>query len=113
MDAAPSFFTLMATGQVESAEVSTPQTVRIRYFHHTRHPLELSYSQIPYCQSAYCKYEIVAGEDWQILDGMDNGITQVARQSSGAQPERWFYDSSDDEVYHMQAYAHIATALQH
>lgn len=25
----------------------------------------------------------MAGEDWQILDGMDNGITQVARQSAG------------------------------
>jgi hypothetical protein len=41
--------------------------------------------QIPGCQNAYCKYEVVAGEDWQILDGMDNGITQVARQSLGAQ----------------------------
>jgi hypothetical protein len=43
--------------------------------------------QIPGCQNAYCKYELVAGEDWQILDGMENGITQVARQSSGQQPE--------------------------
>lgn len=43
--------------------------------------------QIPGCQNAYCKYEVVAGEDWQILDGMDNGITQVARQSSGQQSQ--------------------------
>lgn len=40
-------------------------------------------TQIPGCQQAYCKFEVVAGEDWQILDGMDNGITQVARQSTG------------------------------
>lgn len=40
-------------------------------------------TQIPGCQTAYCKFEVVAGEDWQILDGMDNGITQVARQSTG------------------------------
>lgn len=39
--------------------------------------------QIPNCQTAYCKFEVVAGEDWQMLDGMDNGITQVARQSTG------------------------------
>lgn len=27
---------------------------------------------------------MVAGEDWQLLDGMESGITQVARQSQGA-----------------------------
>jgi len=43
----------------------------------------MALTQIPQCQTAYCKFEVVAGEDWQILDGMDNGITQVARQSTG------------------------------
>jgi hypothetical protein len=47
------------------------------------HATFLAHMQIPGCQNAYCKYEVVAGEDWQILDGMDNGITQVAQQSSG------------------------------
>jgi hypothetical protein len=47
------------------------------------HAMFLAHMQIPGCQNAYFKYEVVAGEDWQILDGMDNGITQVARQSSG------------------------------
>eukprot|EP00877_Chromochloris_zofingiensis_P007438 jgi/Chrzof1/2948/Cz12g05150.t1 len=58
MEAAPSFFTIMATGQVEGAEISG-------------------------CDNAYCKFEIIAGEDWQLLDGMENGITQVARQAAG------------------------------
>ena len=39
--------------------------------------------QIPGCDTAYCKYEVVAGEDWQLLDGLESGITQVARQSPG------------------------------
>lgn len=43
-------------------------------------------TQIPYCDNAYCKYEMVSGEDWQLLDGMETGITQVSRQSSGAAP---------------------------
>lgn len=38
------------------------------------HPLP----QIPNCDNAYCKFEVVAGEDWQLLDGMEGGITQVA-----------------------------------
>jgi hypothetical protein len=41
-------------------------------------------AQIPDCETAYCKFEMVAGEDWQLLDGMETGITQVARQSQGA-----------------------------
>ncbi|KIZ00971.1 DNA polymerase iota subunit [Monoraphidium neglectum] len=32
---------------------------------------------IPGCDTAYCKFEMVAGEDWQLLDGMESGITQV------------------------------------
>ena len=39
--------------------------------------------QIPGCDTAYCRFEMVAGEDWQLLDGMESGITQVARQSQG------------------------------
>lgn len=58
MDASPSNFTVMLTGQLESAEISG-------------------------CQHAYCKFEVVAGEDWQLLDGMENGITQVAKQAQG------------------------------
>lgn len=41
------------------------------------------HTQIPYCDNAYCKFEIVAGEDWQVLDGIETGITQVSRQSQG------------------------------
>lgn len=40
-------------------------------------------AQICGCDNAYCKFEVVAGEDWQLLDGMENGITQVARLSTG------------------------------
>lgn len=61
MDQAPSSFTVMATGQLEAAEVVG-------------------------CSNAYCKYQLVHGEDWQLLDGMEEGITQLAR--IGAGPEK-------------------------
>mmetsp|Transcript_16519 Transcript_16519/g.35730 ORF Transcript_16519/g.35730 Transcript_16519/m.35730 type:complete len:196 (+) Transcript_16519:181-768(+) len=53
-----SSFTVMATGQIESAE-------------------------IPNCDNAYLKFQLVAGEDWQLLDGLEEGITQAARVSQG------------------------------
>lgn len=46
-------------------------------------PLRSPSMQIPYVDNAYCKYEMVSGEDWQLLDGMETGITQVSRLSSG------------------------------
>eukprot|EP00798_Chlamydomonas_sp_ICE-L_P009952 gene9952-7824_t len=58
MDAGTSSFTVMATGQIECAE-------------------------IPDCENAYLKFQIVAGEDWQLLDGLEEGITQAARVSQG------------------------------
>lgn len=128
---APSFFTVMATGQIDSAEVSrryersimtircmagdasrlmrrvdfapssappTPPSVAnaaAAYHPTTRKPRTRTPStrrnpqhQIPGCETAYCKFEIVAGEDWQLLDGMEAGITQVARQSFGEQGKR-------------------------
>lgn len=57
-DAPPSSFTILATGQVESAD-------------------------IPNCSNAYLKYQLVAGEDWQLLDGLEEGITQAARVAEG------------------------------
>lgn len=52
------YFVLTATGQIESAE-------------------------IPYCENGYCKFELVAGEDWDFEDGSEEGITQAARVSPG------------------------------
>lgn len=43
--------------------------------------------QIPDCANAYVKFQLVAGEDWQLLDGLEEGITQAARVSTGMQ--RW------------------------
>lgn len=93
MEAAPSFFTIMATGQVEGAEVSVLYADPVGVTLHTAarckscvvltpvdHQLQISG-----CDNAYCKFEIIAGEDWQLLDGMENGITQVARQAAGKQ----------------------------
>jgi B9 domain-containing protein 1 len=39
--------------------------------------------QLPDCDNAYLKYQIVAGEDWQPLDGLEDGITQASRSSQG------------------------------
>uniref|UniRef100_A0A7S0QX76 B9 domain-containing protein 1 n=1 Tax=Pyramimonas obovata TaxID=1411642 RepID=A0A7S0QX76_9CHLO len=49
-------FTLMFTGQLEHAEISS-------------------------CDNAYCKYLLVYGDDWRILDGVEDGITQVTRKA--------------------------------
>ena len=39
--------------------------------------------QIPECTNAYLKFQFVAGEDWQLLDGLEEGITQAARVPEG------------------------------
>ena len=39
--------------------------------------------QLPDCDNAYLKFQIVAGEDWQPLDGLEDGITQASRASQG------------------------------
>ena len=41
--------------------------------------------QIPGCDNAYCKYQVVHGEDWKFLAGLEDGITQVTRRSAGMQ----------------------------
>eukprot|EP00210_Caulerpa_lentillifera_P005560 g5319.t1 len=33
---------------------------------------------IPGCRQAYAKYEVVSGKDWKILDGLQEGLTQMA-----------------------------------
>ncbi|KAK9835935.1 hypothetical protein WJX84_008753 [Apatococcus fuscideae] len=35
--------------------------------------------KIPGCRNAYCRYQIVHGEDWQRLQGPEHGLTQLAR----------------------------------
>ncbi|PNH12840.1 B9 domain-containing protein 1 [Tetrabaena socialis] len=55
---APTSFTILVTGQIECAE-------------------------IPNCTNAYLKFQFVAGEDWQLLDGLEEGITQAARVAEG------------------------------
>ncbi|GAQ83918.1 B9 domain-containing protein [Klebsormidium nitens] len=52
------FFMVMATGQLECAD-------------------------IPDCNNAYCKFMLVHGDDWHVLDGVEDGITQITRKSSG------------------------------
>uniref|UniRef100_A0A7S3VGU1 B9 domain-containing protein 1 n=1 Tax=Dunaliella tertiolecta TaxID=3047 RepID=A0A7S3VGU1_DUNTE len=54
----PSCFTVMATGQIEGADLNGND-------------------------NAYCKFHFVAGEDWQLLDGLEEGITQSSRVSQG------------------------------
>ena len=39
-------------------------------------------AQIIECKNAYCKYSVVHGEDWQVLDGMEDGISQITRKAS-------------------------------
>eukprot|EP00793_Prasinoderma_coloniale_P006556 PRCOL_00001386-RA len=54
-----SYFLVMASGQLESAD-------------------------IPEANNAYCKYLLVHGEDWSVVDGMEDGITQITRKGGAA-----------------------------
>ncbi|KAG1672717.1 hypothetical protein FOA52_005195 [Chlamydomonas sp. UWO 241] len=58
---APSSFTLVATGQIESA-------------------------LMPDVENAYLKFQMVAGEDWQVLDGLEEGITQASKATPLREP---------------------------
>ena len=57
-----SYFLVMASGQLESADVAD-------------------------ANNAYCKYLLVHGEDWAVVDGMEDGITQITRRSGGPDGE--------------------------
>lgn len=52
----------------------------------TKLPTMLKHTQVPSCDNGYCKFRIVRGDDWQLLEGFEDGVTQVTRQSSGASP---------------------------
>ena len=54
----PVSFTLLASGQLEGAE-------------------------IPNRDNAYCKFMFVSGDDWTFVDGVEEGVTQVTRKTSG------------------------------
>lgn len=56
-----------------------------------RAPSNLPYARLqphPHVQlngndNAYLKFHFVAGEDWQLLDGLEEGITQSSRVTQG------------------------------
>jgi len=69
-DAHPSSFHVMVTGQIESAEFP------------------------PHVTNAYCRYIVTHGPDWNLIHGMDSGLSQIARRSSprkeiNGQPLLW------------------------
>ncbi|KAK9843285.1 hypothetical protein WJX74_009813 [Apatococcus lobatus] len=35
--------------------------------------------EIPGCKNAYCRYQVLHGEDWERLQGAEHGLTQLAR----------------------------------
>ena len=45
---------------------------------------QLEFGTLPGCDSAYCKYAFVHGDDWRVMDGLEDGITQITRKSTGA-----------------------------
>lgn len=45
--------------------------------------MQLMPAQMPDVDNAYLKFQLVAGEDWQVLDGLEEGITQAARACQG------------------------------
>lgn len=69
----PLSFTVMATGQLEGAE-------------------------IPGVSNAYAKFMWVSGEDWKLVDGVGEGVTQVTRKTSGVD-ERLVWNFPLDITY--------------
>jgi B9 domain-containing protein 1 len=49
-------------------------------------PLQTQTKKISGCDNAYCKFELVSGEDWALLDGLEHGVTQSARAALQAAP---------------------------
>lgn len=41
--------------------------------------------QIPGVDNGYCKWGLVIGEDWSVLNGLGEGVTQLARRGRGVQ----------------------------
>lgn len=39
--------------------------------------------QIPGVENAYCKWGLTLGEEWAILNGLGEGITQLSRRGRG------------------------------
>jgi B9 domain-containing protein 1 len=79
---APTSFTVIANGQIESAEVRQPSCSLNAKFEPPVHRKQPT-MQIPACTNSYLKFQFVAGEDWQLLDGLEEGITQAARVPDG------------------------------
>eukprot|EP00892_Ulva_mutabilis_P001671 jgi/Ulvmu1/11504/UM077_0053.1 len=42
---------------------------------------------IPGVDNGYCKWGLSIGEDWNVLNGLGEGVTQLARRGRGASPE--------------------------
>jgi hypothetical protein len=76
-------FTVIATGQIERCEVRICFNKRDFRRVQTLLKLLISLLQIPGVGNAYCKWGTVIGEDWMILNGLSEGITQVARRGRG------------------------------
>ena len=39
--------------------------------------------QIQGSRSGYCKFLVTHGEDWQVLDGLEEGVTHLSKRSPG------------------------------
>jgi hypothetical protein len=98
----PPYFTLMFTGQIESADLPPAASVSATLMPWPLPQLSAALfrplapamptpttpttspalPRSPHTHapgSAYCRFEIVAGEDWALVDGHDGGTTQLAR----------------------------------
>ena len=64
MERAPTSFTVMASGALQSAE-------------------------LPGCGNAYCKLSFYHGDDWQLLDGFEDGITQITKADGASGTLIW------------------------
>ena len=47
--------------------------------------------QMPFVENLYCKYQYEYTTDWKFLQGLDNGMSQIARVSSSNHDFIWNY----------------------
>lgn len=103
----PRSFTVMLTGQIESAQNLPPAATvsaalmpwpvpqlsrwlfrpweRLLHSSSPQPPQPLPRNSPAHASggAAYARFEIVAGEDWDLVDGQDGGTTQLARPGGG------------------------------
>ena len=88
----PSGFYTMVTGQIESATVSFSLLLLafslslafppLKTAQSKNPPLQKHEQQFPELDNLFCRYSFSYGPEWRIMQGIDQGFSQVARKGT-------------------------------